>query len=162
MLGGTSSRTMNRSEAQWTFCVVALVAVVLCLGGCAQPEDVASSEKDVVTLTATNFQQEVLSSPQLVLLDFGAKWCGPCKALAPIVAEVATEYLGKVKVGKIDVDAEPALANKYNVVAYPTLIILKEGKQVDQIVGLISKKELQEKLSRYVQNNVAETEKPKR
>jgi len=97
--------------------------------------------------TDANFQKEALESDIPVLVDFYADWCGPCKMIAPIVAELAGEYEGKVKIGKLNVDQDPNTAEKYRVMSIPTLLILKKGEVVDTIVGAVPKKTLQDKLN---------------
>lgn len=95
----------------------------------------------------SNFEQEVLKSDIPVLVDFYADWCGPCKMMAPVVDELAAEYEGKVKVGKLNVDESSAAAAKYRVMSIPTFIVFKNGEPVDTLVGAVSKKELEAKLS---------------
>lgn len=95
----------------------------------------------------SNFEQEVLKSDIPVLVDFYADWCGPCKMMAPVVDELAAEYEGKVKVGKLNVDESSAAAAKYRVMSIPTFIVFKNGEAVDTLVGAVSKKELEAKLS---------------
>jgi len=89
--------------------------------------------------TDANFDQEVLKSNQPVLVDFWAPWCGPCKMIAPIVAEISTEYAGKLKVGKLNTDDNQGTASRYGVMSIPTVMIFKNGQMVARIVGAQSK-----------------------
>lgn len=98
------------------------------------------------TFTDQNFQEEVLNSSTPVLVDFFATWCGPCKMLAPVVEELATEYAGKVKVGKLDVDDNPVVAQTYGVQSIPTILFFKNGQLVDKMVGFQNKELLEEKM----------------
>ncbi len=98
----------------------------------------------VVTLTDDNFEEEVTFSEELVLVDYWATWCGPCKMVGPIVEEIASEYSGRLKVGKLDVDNNQASAAEQNVMSIPTLLIFKEGQVVAQQVGALSKTQLTE------------------
>lgn len=100
-----------------------------------------ASEK-VMAFTDANFDREVLQSEIPVLVDFWATWCAPCKAIAPLVDAVAEEYSGKVKVGKVNVDENPATPGKYGVRGIPTLILFKGGAVVDQVVGAVPKSQL--------------------
>jgi thioredoxin 1 len=103
---------------------------------------------NIVILTDGNFAEEVLKSPVPVLVDFWAEWCGPCKMVAPMLDELATEYDGKVKIAKVNIDEFQGLAAQYNVRAIPTLLIFKNGEVADQIVGLRSKRDFKAKLDR--------------
>ncbi len=89
-----------------------------------------------------NFKQEVLEDKGLVLVDFYADWCGPCKMLGPVVEELAGEYEGKVKVGKLNVDNSPEIAVGYKVMNIPTVLLFKAGEQVETSIGLVSKADL--------------------
>ncbi len=101
-----------------------------------------SSEK-VLAFSDANFDREVLQSDVPVLVDFWATWCAPCKAIAPLVDAVADEHAGKIKVGKVNVDENPATPGKYGVRGIPTLILFKGGAIVDQIVGAVPKSQLE-------------------
>ena len=103
-----------------------------------------------VELTEETFEQEVLKATMPVLVDFWAAWCGPCKMIAPIVEELATEYEGKLKIGKVDVDNNQKIAMQYGIRSIPTLLMFKGGKVVEQIVGAAPKKTLMEKLSKHL------------
>src|SRR5437667_8960824 len=106
------------------------------------------SAPSIVILTDINFPQEVLKSSVPVLVDFWAEWCGPCKMVAPILDELASEYEGRVKIGKINIDDHQALATEYGIRAIPTLLVFKNGEVAEQIVGLRSKRDLKAKLDR--------------
>lgn len=104
----------------------------------------------ILELTDESFDRDVLKSEQPVMVDFWAAWCGPCKALAPIVEEVATAYNGKVTVAKMDVDRNVATPQRYGIRGIPTLLIFKDGKVQEQIVGYVPKETIQKALDKHV------------
>ena len=95
-----------------------------------------------ITVTSQNFEQEVLKSDLPVLVDFWATWCGPCMMLAPTIEEIAEEYQGKIKVGKVNVDEEGALAMQFGIQSIPTLLYFKGGKPVDTKIGYMTKDQI--------------------
>lgn len=102
---------------------------------------------NAAAITSEDFEKEVLQSETPVLIDFWAEWCGPCKMIAPSVDAIAAEYAGKLKVFKLDVDKEPAIAAKYGIMSIPTLVIFKNGEVAEQIVGLMPKQTIEEKIA---------------
>ncbi len=105
-------------------------------------------------LTDDSFEDEVLNaeSGKPVLVDFWAEWCGPCKMVGPVVEELAGEFEGKAKVGKVDVDSNPEISTKYGIRSIPSLLIFKDGEVVDQIVGAVPKAKLKKQLEAQVSN----------
>ena len=100
-----------------------------------------------ITITDDNFEVEVAKSDKPVLIDFWATWCGPCRMIAPIVEELAVEYDGKVKIGKVDVDENQQIAIKFGVRSIPTILIFKDGKLKDTIIGAVPKNQIVNKLN---------------
>ena len=105
---------------------------------------------NLLTLTEKNFAEQVIQSPVPVLVDFWAEWCGPCKMIAPILEEIALEYDGRLKIGKVNIDDEQTLATQHGIRAIPTLLVFKNGEVADQIVGLKSKRDLKANLDRVI------------
>jgi thioredoxin 1 len=105
---------------------------------------------NIVTLTVENFSEEVLKSSTPVLVDFWAEWCGPCKMIAPVLDELAGEYAGKVKIGKVNIDDHQQLAINYGINSIPTLLFFKGGQVVDQVVGMRSKRDLKQSFDRVI------------
>ena len=102
--------------------------------------------QNLAAFTDDNFQAEVTSSAEPVLVDFGAEWCGPCRALAPIVEELAQEYDGRLKVGTVDIDNAKTVAQEFQIMSVPTIIFFKGGQPVDKVVGLLPKAKLKSKI----------------
>jgi thioredoxin 1 len=103
-----------------------------------------------IVVDDANFQAEVLNSDKPVLIDFWAVWCGPCKMIAPVVEEIAKEYDGKLKVAKMDVDANPRTAMQFGIRSIPTLLIFKGGHVVEQIIGAVPKRHLLDKIAPHL------------
>ena len=115
----------------------------------AQRQRKMASEK-VTTLTDTNFDQSVIKADQPVLVDFWAEWCGPCKRLGPTIDELATDYDGRVTIGKLNVDDNPSVAGRFSIRGIPTLLLFKGGQIVEQVVGLADKDSLKKLIDKHV------------
>jgi thioredoxin 1 len=105
---------------------------------------------NTLVFTDAAFETEVLKSSEPVLVDFWAEWCGPCRQMAPAIDQIAVEYAGKVKVGKLDVDSNIQTAGRYQIRGIPTLLVFKDGKVVDQKVGAIGKSDLKKLLDAHL------------
>lgn len=103
---------------------------------------------DTVTVLDSTFKSEVLESPVPVLVDFWAVWCAPCRAIAPSLEELAVEYKGKLKVAKVDVDANNEIAQQYGIRSIPTLLLFKGGRVIEQVVGAVPKTRLEETIKK--------------
>ena len=103
---------------------------------------------NVIEFNDQNFDSDVLKAETPVLVDFWAIWCGPCKAIAPIVEEIANDYIGKVKVGKMDVDSNNQVAMRYGIRSIPTLLLFNNGEVVDQIIGNVGKDSIEGMISK--------------
>jgi len=108
------------------------------------------ASEHVQTFTDGNFDTTVIGAEQLVLVDFWAEWCGPCRRLAPTVDALATDYHGKVVIGKLNVDENPAVAGRYSIRGIPTLLLFKGGQIVESVVGLADKDQLKKVIDKHV------------
>ena len=104
----------------------------------------------IVELNDASFDSEVISSDKPVLVDFWAPWCGPCKALGPVIDEISNDFVDKVKVGKVNVDENPEISMKFGIRSIPTLLVFKNGEVQEQIIGAVPKSEIEKALQKVV------------
>ncbi len=119
-------------------------------GRCKTPLLLSNVNSKPVTVTDATFSTEVERSPIPVLLDMWAPWCGPCRMIAPVLEELATEQAGRIRVAKLNVDENQVTASRFNVRSIPTLLVLKSGREVDRLVGVMPKTELMRRLERVL------------
>lgn len=105
----------------------------------------------IVTATTATWETEVIQHKGLVMVDFWAVWCGPCRMIAPTVEELAKDYAGKLKVIKLNTDENPEVASQYKIMGIPTIIFFKDGQKVDQVVGAVPKGQLQSKIDSFLE-----------
>lgn len=104
----------------------------------------------ILNVTTASWDKEVLQSDKLVMVDFWAVWCGPCRMIAPTIEELAKEYEGKITVAKLNTDENPDIASKYKIMGIPTVIFFKNGEKVDQVVGAVPKPQLKSKIDSFL------------
>jgi thioredoxin 1 len=114
------------------------------------PEDIFMAGANTLTFTDSSFDTDVLNADVPVLVDFWAEWCGPCRMMGPTVDQVASDYVGKVKVGKLDVDSNQQTASRYGIRGIPTILLFKGGQIVEQKVGAIGKNDFQKMLDKHI------------
>lgn len=117
---------------------------------CGRCKTLLSAETRPIHVTDANFAAEVERSPLPILLDLWAAWCGPCRIIAPVIDELARELSGRVRVGKVDVDKNPATSSRFRVQSIPLLVILKDGREVDRMLGVQSKQAILQRLQKYM------------
>jgi thioredoxin len=106
--------------------------------------------QDIATLTDATFDEEIGAATEAVVVDFWAEWCGPCKMVTPILEEIATEHAGKVKIAKLNVDDNPNVTRRFEVMSIPTLIVFQDGEPVRRMIGAKGKGQLMQELSDYI------------
>jgi len=106
-----------------------------------------TTETEPITISDANFDQEIESAPGLAIVDFWAEWCGPCRMVGPIIEEMASDYAGEVKIGKLDVDDNRQTAQRFNIRSIPSILFFKDGKLVDTVVGVVPREELDKRIA---------------
>lgn len=119
-------------------------------GNCKQPLSASSASTHPLTFTDSNFSELVEKSPLPVLVDMWAEWCGPCRMIAPTIEQLATELSGRIVVGKMNIDDNPATPSRFGVRSIPTLLVFKDGREVDRLIGLMPKQEILRRLKLFV------------
>ena len=115
----------------------------------ATDEGMMETAEGVITVTDDNFEEEVVSQGVLTLVDFWAEWCGPCRMVAPIVEQLASEYAGDLRVAKLDVDENPRTAQRFNVRSIPSILFFKDGEVVETVIGAVPKAQLEGKVQQH-------------
>jgi thioredoxin 1 len=139
----TTPNTMDKIKI--TFLIFTIATLLF---SCESGYNSSVEEKNLITFTQENFSDE--TNRGIVLVDFWATWCMPCRAMAPIIEKIGGQTTGKVKIGKVDVDAQPKLSNRFGIQSIPTILILKDGKEMERFVGVTTRKTLTEALGKYV------------
>ncbi|HIG26611.1 MAG TPA: thioredoxin [Verrucomicrobiales bacterium] len=139
------------------YLLIGTTLLVLLLAACSpqnkyieETSNTESGHQAVLKFTDSDFETEVLNSDQVVLVDFWATWCGPCKAMGPTIAKIAEKYEGKAKIGKVDVDDNPKTAKAYSVSSIPYFAIFKGGEKVESVVGMTSESNLSELIEKHM------------
>ena len=109
---------------------------------------------EIISLNEQSWKDEVINSELLVVVDFWAEWCAPCRMMTPTLEEISQEYAGKVKVGKLNVDENSTIAGEYSIMGIPTLLFFRSGKVVDKVVGVVAKKALQDRIEKVIKEEI--------
>jgi thioredoxin 1 len=110
----------------------------------------AHMAEGVIEVNSAKWDDEIIKAQGLVVIDFWAAWCGPCRMISPTVEELSKEYSGKIKVAKLNTDENPDIASTYKIMGIPTIMFFKDGKKIDQVVGVVPKQQLKEKIDSYI------------
>jgi len=145
-LNQSKMKSQRNKTIVLTVAIVFGVSLLIFGKGIFSPKTEKISTENEIVLNSENFDEVVLKSDKLVMVDFWATWCRPCKMIAPSVSELAKQYEGKIVVGKVDVDQNQELSVKYKIEGIPAILFFKNGQLVDQIVGFVEKEELENKI----------------